>query len=163
MNRNTDALSKMLRSFFSSIFPPLLSIRADSLDAPPRWLLWSRTLKHKSAHWLTFELGVMKNTGCKICNPKNFTFFNQSQDSFTLFDESSWGCEKIGVVDFGPLRLLRNNHAIISRGLFIFYPPFTAVYIVKELILQSIYVLNKKNLQFVGLESVVYNWERFLI
>ena len=74
MNRNTDALSKMLRSFFSSIFPPLLSIRADSLDAPPRWLLWSRTLKHKSAHWLTFELGVMKNTGCKICNPEVHIF-----------------------------------------------------------------------------------------
>ena len=43
------------------LFPPLLSIRVDSLDAPPRWLLWSRTLKHKSAHWSSFEFGVVKN------------------------------------------------------------------------------------------------------
>ena len=37
---------------------------------------------------------------------------------------------------------------IITRGLYIFYLLFIAVYIVDQLVLQSIYVLNKKILQF---------------
>ena len=47
--------------------------------------------------------------------------------------------------------------AIITRGLYIFTPFFTAVYIVEQLVLQTIYVLNKEILQFLGLKSVVYN------
>ena len=38
-----------------------------------------------------------------------------------------------------------------------FTPFFTAVYIVEWLIVQTIYVLNKKILQFLGLKSAVYN------
>ena len=36
---------------------------------------------------------------------------------------------------------------IITRGLYIFTPFFTAVYIVEQLLLQTIYVLNKDILQ----------------
>ena len=38
-----------------------------------------------------------------------------------------------------------------------FYLIFTAVYIVEWLVLQTIYVLNKEILQFLGLKSAVYN------
>ena len=48
--------------------------------------------------------------------------------------------------------------AIISRGFYTFL-----VYNVERLILQTIYVLNKEILQFFGLKSAVYNWERFQI
>ena len=51
--------------------------------------------------------------------------------------------------------------AIIARGLYIFYPIFTAVYIVAWLVLQTIYVLYKDILQFLGLISAVYNQEQF--
>ena len=40
---------------------------------------------------------------------------------------------------------------IISRGLYIFTPFFSAVYNQERLILQTIYVLNKENFQFLGL------------
>ena len=50
--------------------------------------------------------------------------------------------------------------AIITGGLYIFYPIFTAVYIVERLILQTIYVLKKEILRFLGLKSAVYNQER---
>ena len=36
------------------------------------------------------------------------------------------------------------THAIISRGLYIFYPFFSAVYNQEQLILQTIYVVNKE-------------------
>ena len=49
------------------------------------------------------------------------------------------------------------THAIITRGLYIFTPYFTAVYIVERLVLQTIYVLNKEIHQFLGLKSTVYN------
>ena len=44
-----------------------------------------------------------------------------------------------------------------------FTPFFIAVYIVERLVLQTIHVLNKEILQFLGQESAVYNRERFLI
>ena len=47
--------------------------------------------------------------------------------------------------------------AIIARGLYIFYPIFTAVYILERLVLQTIYVLKKKILQFSGLKFAAYN------
>ena len=51
---------------------------------------------------------------------------------------------------------------LISRGLyFFFFPIFTAVYIVVRLVLQTVYVLNKEILQFLGLKNAVYNQERF--
>ena len=53
--------------------------------------------------------------------------------------------------------------AIISRGLYIFTPFFSAVYIVERLILQTIYVLNKEILQFLGLKSAVYNQEQLIL
>ena len=37
---------------------------------------------------------------------------------------------------------------------------FTAIYIVFILVLQTIYVINKKILQFLGLKSAVHNQER---
>ena len=40
---------------------------------------------------------------------------------------------------------------------------FTAVHIVVGLILQTIYVLNKEILQFLGLKSAVYNQERVIM
>ena len=42
-------------------------------------------------------------------------------------------------------------------------PFFTTVYIVERLELQTIYVLNKKILQFLGLKSADYNREQFQI
>ena len=36
------------------------------------------------------------------------------------------------------------TRAIIAHGLYIFYPIFTAVYILERLVLQTIYVLNKE-------------------
>ena len=53
--------------------------------------------------------------------------------------------------------------AIISRGLYIFYPIFTADYILERLVLQTIHVLNKEILQFLCLKSAVYNGEWFQI
>ena len=40
--------------------------------------------------------------------------------------------------------------AIISRNLYIFYPMFTAVYIVERLVLQAIYELKKGNSTIFG-------------
>ena len=53
--------------------------------------------------------------------------------------------------------------AIITRGLYIFYPIFTVAYIAKRLVLQTIYVVNKEILQFLGLKSTVYNQKRVVI
>ena len=55
------------------------------------------------------------------------------------------------------------TRAIISRGLYIFTLFFTGVYIVEQLVLQTIYVLNKEILKILGIKSAVYNWERFQI
>jgi hypothetical protein len=59
------------------------------------------------------------------------------------------------------------TRAIIIRDLYIFYPFFTAVYIVEWLeewsVLQTIYVLNKEILQFLGLKSAVYNREQVIM
>ena len=52
------------------------------------------------------------------------------------------------------------TRAIISRGLYIFYPIFSAVYIQKRLILQTVYVLKSGNSSKI---SAVYNQERFQI
>ena len=53
--------------------------------------------------------------------------------------------------------------AIITCGLYIFTPFFTAVYIMDQLVLQTIYVLNKEILQFFVLKSAVYIREQFQI
>ena len=37
------------------------------------------------------------------------------------------------------------------------------VSIVERLVLQTIYVLNNENLQFLGLKFAVYNWKQFQI
>ena len=55
------------------------------------------------------------------------------------------------------------TRAIISRGLYIFTPFFTAVYFVERLLLQSIFVQNKKILQFLSLKYAVYNPEQVLM
>jgi hypothetical protein len=57
------------------------------------------------------------------------------------------------------------TRAIISRGLpYIFNPIFhCGLYCRAELVLQTIYVLNKEILQFLNLKSAAYNWERFQI
>ena len=39
------------------------------------------------------------------------------------------------------------TRVIITRGSYIFYPIFTAVYIVERLVLQTIYVVSKEILQ----------------
>jgi hypothetical protein len=44
-----------------------------------------------------------------------------------------------------------------------FTPFFTEVYIVEQLVLQTIYVLNKEILKFLGLKSAISNRERFQI
>ena len=41
--------------------------------------------------------------------------------------------------------IIYHTRAIISRGLYIFYPIFTVVYIVERLVLQTVYVLKKGN------------------
>ena len=50
--------------------------------------------------------------------------------------------------------------AIITRGLYIFLPPF---YIEERFILQTIYVLKTEILHFLSLKSAVYTRERLLI
>ena len=55
------------------------------------------------------------------------------------------------------------TRAIINRG-FLFLPHFSLqFYIVEWLVLQTIYVLNKKILQFLGLKSKVNHCQRFQI
>ena len=51
------------------------------------------------------------------------------------------------------------TRTIISCGLYIFTPFFTAVYIY----IQFTYVVKKEILQFLGLKSTVYNWEWFQV
>ena len=53
------------------------------------------------------------------------------------------------------------TRAIITCALYIFTLLFTAVYIVEQLVLQTIYVLNKEILQFLGLKFAVYNQDWF--
>ena len=53
--------------------------------------------------------------------------------------------------------------AIISRCLYFFTPFLTAVYNVEQLILQTIYVLNKEFLKLLGLKIAVYNQERVIM
>ena len=53
--------------------------------------------------------------------------------------------------------------AIISAACIFFTQFFTAVYIVEWLVLQTIYVINKEILQFLGLESMDYNRDRIQI
>jgi hypothetical protein len=61
------------------------------------------------------------------------------------------------------LVLVYRMRAIITRGLYIFTPFFTAVYIVEQLVLQTILYLNKEILQLLGLKSAVCNQERVQI
>ena len=44
-----------------------------------------------------------------------------------------------------------------------FTPLLSAVYNVERLILQTIYIINKEILQFLGIKSAIYNQERFQI
>ena len=44
-----------------------------------------------------------------------------------------------------------------------FTPVFTVVYIVEQLVLQTVYVQKEEILQYLGLKSLVYNLEQFLI
>ena len=53
--------------------------------------------------------------------------------------------------------LVYQRPAIISLSFYMFYPIFTAVYIVEWLVSQTIYVLDKEILRFLGLKSAVYN------
>ena len=62
-----------------------------------------------------------------------------------------------------PSENMYRTSAIISRGLYIFTPFFTVVYIVERFVFQTIFVLNKEILQFLGQKSAVYNCERFKI
>ena len=55
------------------------------------------------------------------------------------------------------------THTIITYGLYIVTPAFIVVYVVEQLVLQTIYVLNEEILQFLGLKSAVYNQKRFQI
>ena len=55
-------------------------------------------------------------------------------------------------------------YACHNKPRLVFFPAFfTAVYIVERLVLQTIYILNKEILQFLGLKFAVYNRERFQI
>ena len=63
-------------------------------------------------------------------------------------------------------KFLRSVKQFTVRGLYIFDPIFHfGLYfdIVERLILQTIYVINKEILQFLGLKSAVHNQERFKI
>ena len=61
------------------------------------------------------------------------------------------------LIFFHYVQYVRN--CILYLCLYIFYPIFTVVYIVERLVLQTIYLLNKESLQFVGPKSVVYDQE----
>ena len=52
---------------------------------------------------------------------------------------------------------------IITFSLHIFLPHFSMRFILKWLLLQTIYALNKEIPQFLGLKSIVYNWAPFQI
>ena len=55
-------------------------------------------------------------------------------------------------------------YALLYKTRFVFFTPFfTAVFIVERLVLQTINVLNKEILQFMGLQSAVYNQERVIM
>ena len=61
------------------------------------------------------------------------------------------------------LNLKLPTGAIITRGLYTFTKSFTVVYILERLVLQTIYVLNEKILQYLGLKFPVYNQDWFQI
>ena len=73
---------------------------------------------------------------------------------------SIWYCAAFATEILFSLVARYRTRPISSRGLYIFYPIFTAVYIVERLILQTIYALKKKILRFLGLKSAVYSRER---
>ena len=66
----------------------------------------------------------------------------------------------MGRVGKCPWQNIYRTHAIISRGLYIFTLFFTAVYIQKRLILQTVYALKCGNSSKI---SAVYNQEQFQI
>ena len=70
-------------------------------------------------------------------------------------DHVHWQSQKFALHTY--LRRTYRTRTIKTRGLYIFTPFFTAVYIVERLVLQTIYVLDKEILQFLGLKFVVYN------
>ena len=55
------------------------------------------------------------------------------------------------------------TRAIITRGLYIFYPIFHCGLYCRAVSVTEIYALNKEILQFLGLKSVVYNQERLIL
>ena len=74
--------------------------------------------------------------------------------------------EFLGMIKHWAVQMISSflfNRAIISRGFFISYPILTAIYIVEQLELQTIYVQNKEILQLLGLKSADYNQEQFQI
>ena len=78
---------------------------------------------------------LRQNTGCLFLDRSlKIPFFN---DIWHPFFQRLWR----------PAYVTYCTRAIITRGLYIFTPFFTAVYIVERLVLRTIYVLNKKILQ----------------
>ena len=77
-------------------------------------------------------------------------------DSLVFLEETSY---IVGAQNIQPFSLYRTS-AIISRGLYIFYPIFLAVYIQKRLIFQTVYALKSGNSSKI---PAVYNQERFQI
>ena len=59
--------------------------------------------------------------------------------------------------------LITVRDTLQAAACILFTPYFTTVYIVVQLVLQTIYVLNKEIFQFFSLKSVAYNHERFQI
>ena len=61
--------------------------------------------------------------------------------------------------------MMYHTHVIMTSNLniYLLLQFFTAFYIVKQLVLQTIHVPNKKILQFLGLKSRAYNLQWFQI
>jgi hypothetical protein len=64
---------------------------------------------------------------------------------------------------FWPYAIIYHTRPILTHGLYIFYPVFHCGLYCRAVMLQTIYVLSKEILQFLGLKSAVYIRERFQI
>ena len=115
---------------------------------------FDQSLLHKKT-WLIF-MGMKKKTGFLWekkpywLTQRKTEFFKNSNSQYFLRNFRDWFSSAIGY----------RTRAIITRGLYYFYPIFSFSL---RFVLQTIYVLKTKILHFLSLKSGVYIRERFLI
>ena len=95
-----------------------------------------------------------------LAQQPNVYLMNQCICHFSIWRMYFWRVLPQKIVPY-PGKIYGSNYctlAIISRGLYIFYPIFHWNLYCRALVLQTTYVLNKEILQFLRLKSPVYNW-----